>query len=158
MTVSLARRRRSKGNTIVESAFVLLPMLAIMVATLDYSVVIFLQSTFRHAVREGVRYAVTSQTMSGMGHDASIKAVVQRNSMGFLSGEAGAGKIHIRYYDPVTLVETASNAGGNLVEISIEGFTWNWMAPLMRGNTPITISARSSDLMESSPNGFPPAR
>jgi hypothetical protein len=158
MIRSPARRRRSRGSAMVETALVLVPMLAVTLATFDYAVAIFLQTTFRHAVREGVRYAVTSQTMDGMGQDASIKTVVQRNAMGFLNGAANAEKIKIRYYDPVTLAETASNAGGNLVEVSIEGYQWSWMAPIMRSATPLTITVRSSDRMEASPNGIPPAR
>lgn len=126
---------------------------------LDFGFAIFLKSTFQHAVREGARYAVTSRTDEGLGQDGSIKAVVQRNAMGFLNGAAGATKIHIRYYVPGSLVETQSNAGGNIVEVSVEGYTWSWMAPLMRNSLPaLTVGARSSDRMEPSPGGVPPTR
>jgi hypothetical protein len=40
----------------------------------------------RSGVREGVRYAIASQTMTGMGQDASIKSVVQQNAMGVVGG------------------------------------------------------------------------
>ena len=110
-------------------------------------------------MREGVRYAVTSRTEPGMGHDASIKAVVQRHAMGFLNGPEGASKIHIRYYVPGTFAETQSNAGGNIVEVSIENYRWNWMAPVLRGNaSPLTLVVRSSDRMEMPPGGISPAR
>lgn len=147
-----------RGIALMEAAFVLIPLLALLLAILDIGFVIFLRSTFQHAVREGARYAVTGRTSGGMGQDASIKAVVQANAMGFLNGTAGADKIHIRYYVPGTLTETASNAGGNIVEVSVEGYTWGWMAPLLMSKTPLTMTARSSDRVEPSPGGVPPTR
>lgn len=143
----------------VELPLVLIPLVALWVAIIDFSLAIFLKATFQHAAREGVRYAVTSRTEPGLGHDASIKAAVQRNAMGFLNGGAGAEKIHIRYFVPGTLTETQSNAGGNIVEVSVEGYTWSWIAPVLRSATPLSIAARSSDRMEASPGGgTPPAR
>ena len=143
----------------VELALVLLPLLAILFAIIDFSLAVYLKSTFRHAVREGARYAVTGRTTSGLGQDASIRGVVQRNAMGFLDGSSGAAKIFIRYYNPGTLAETQSNAGGNIVEVSVEGYTWNWIAPVLRHSMPaLAIAARSSDRMEASPGGMPPAR
>jgi Flp pilus assembly protein TadG len=149
-----------RGSSLVELPLVLLPLLAVLFATVDFSLTVFLRSTFRHAVREGVRYAVTSRTSNGLGHDASIRAVVQKNAMGFLNGDNGASKIYIRYYKPGTLTETQSNAAGNIVEVSIEGYTWDWIAPVMRKRgSAVTITARASDRMESMPGGvLPPAR
>jgi Flp pilus assembly protein TadG len=141
-------------------AFAMLPLFALMFGIVDFGFAIFLRSTFQHAVREGTRYAVTYQTASGMGHDASIKDVVKSSAMGFLSSSAASTKIKIRYYNPDTLVETAANAPGNLVEVSVEGYQWGWLAPLFRTSTPLTITTRSSDRMEGLPGGLtaPPAR
>jgi len=156
-TPAAARRRR--GAALIELPLVLIPLIALWVAIIDFGFGIFLKCTFQHAVREGVRYAVTSRTQAGMGQDASIKSVVQTNAMGFLNGSPGAAKIYIRYYVPGTLAETQSNAGGNIVEVSVEGYTWNWIAPVQRSTmAPLTILARSSDRMEASPAGVPPPR
>jgi Flp pilus assembly protein TadG len=150
---------RRRGAALVELPLVLIPLVALWVGIIDFSFGIFLKGTFQHAVREGVRYAVTSRTEPGMGQDASIQQVVQRNAMGFLNGEAGAARIHIRYYVPGTLAETQSNAGGNIVEVSVEGYTWNWIAPVLRRDmAPLAVVARSSDRMEASPTSGPPAR
>lgn len=154
------RRRGAKagraGNAFVEAAFVLVPLLALIFAIVDFGLAIFVRTTLQHATREGVRYAVTYQTLSGMGHDASIKTVVQRAALGLLNGSDDLAKIHIRYYDPVTFQEVPSNSPGNLVEVSVEDFTWGWIAPLLRSASPITISARSSDRMEGLPGGVSP--
>jgi len=142
----------------IEAALCLLPFLGVVFLVIDLSLVIFLKGTFQHAVREGVRYAMTGRVMEGLGHDASIKRVVQTYTLGFLAGDAGAEKIQIRYFVPGTLQETSSNAGGNIVEISIEGFSWRPLVPLLRGSDPVSITARSTGIMEPSPGGIPPPR
>src|SRR5262245_25996937 len=86
--VSLGRRRRSKGNAIVESVFTLLPTFALIFAFVDFGLMIFRWCTLQNAVREGVRYAITyqRQTVNGvaLGQDASIKNVVQQYAMGLV--------------------------------------------------------------------------
>ncbi|MEJ5366718.1 MAG: TadE/TadG family type IV pilus assembly protein [Bryobacteraceae bacterium] len=151
------RGRQQRGNTTVESALILLPLLALTYAFIDHGLVVFLQSTFQHAVREGVRYAVTYQTIGGLGHDASIRQVVVNQSMGFLRGREDAVKI--RYFDPSTFQEVPDNVPGNIVEVSIEGYEHRWLAALWRAPGTITITARAADRMEGLPTGAsPPAR
>jgi hypothetical protein len=157
--VSAGAGKRRAGNAFVEASLVLVPLFALIFAIVDFGLAIFVRTTLQHATREGVRYAVTYQTFSGMGHDASIKRVVQNAALGLLNGQAGLDKIHIRYYDPITFQEVPSNAPGNLVEVSVEDFRWGWIAPLLRSASPITFAARSSDRMEGLPGGqSPPPR
>jgi Flp pilus assembly protein TadG len=152
-------RTDQRGSTMVETSMVLVPTVAMMLGILDFSVALFLRSTFQHACREGVRYAVTYQTAPGLSHDASIRATVQTNSMGFLASAAGAEKIKIRYYNATTFELTAFNGPGNLVEVSVENYNWGWVLPLMRTANPLSMTARATDLMESLPGGtVPPAR
>jgi hypothetical protein len=79
--------------------------------------------------------------------------------MGFLHGP-NENKIILRYYTVDTFIETAANAPGNIVEVSIEGYQFSWLAPLFRTASPLNISVRSSDRMEGLPGGMsvPPAR
>ncbi len=153
MKPSHLRRTRQRGAQVVELGLTMVPILAIMFLLIDLCLAIFLKSTFQHAVREGVRYAITGQTETGMGQDASIRSVVRGWAMGFIPESAeGNGdadqKIKIRYFSPDTFVETQSNAGGNIVEVSIEGFSWNPIAALLKSGSPVTIAASSADLME----------
>jgi Flp pilus assembly protein TadG len=153
------RRRRQRGKALLESALIFLPLFAIIFAILDFGLVIFVKSTLQNAVREGARYAVTYQLMSGMGHDLSIKTVVQQNSLGFLNGTTGLDKIKVRYYQPDTFVETTYNWPGNLVEISVEGYEWKWIVPLWRAPGTLNVVARALDRMEGLPAGTtPPTR
>lgn len=156
VTPTNRRRSRQKGNAFVEAAFVLVPLFALIFAIVDFGLAIFVRSTLQHATREGVRYAVTYQTMDGMGHDDSIKNIVQYNAMGFLSGEGGEDLIAIRYFDPITLQEVGANNPGNLIEVSVEDYSFGFLAPLLRSAAPLSMTTRSSDRMEGLPGGSAP--
>ena len=79
--------------------------------------------------------------------------------MGILSGSIGASKITIAYFDPnANLAATSSNAGGNVVQVSASGVNVFPMAPLFHSGSPLSLTAVSSDIVESSPGGIPPAR
>jgi Flp pilus assembly protein TadG len=147
-----------EGSNLVEFSLVILPLLAIVFLIIDSAWVIFAKSSLQWAAREGVRYAITSQTMPGLGQDASVKTVVQQSAFGFLAGNAGLNSISISYYDPATLAATSSNAGGNIVLVSVSGVPVAPLAPLWRDSTASLISVMSSDVMESSPGGIPPTR
>lgn len=157
----IAERRvgKQRGVNFVESALVFLPFFALFLGIFDFGMAIFLRNTFQHAVREGVRYAVTFQTQGGMGHDASIRSVVRTHSMGFLNAADADSKVKIRYYNPTTLAEVGLNAPGNIIEVSIEDYEWGMIGPVLRRANPIPLTVRASDRMESLPGGTsPPAR
>jgi len=129
--------------------------MAMMIGIIDLAVPMFIKSTFTHAVREGVRYGITYRTQNGKTHSESIRSVVQEASLGFLAGDEGASRIAVRFYTPSGVEATGAdrNAGGNIVEVSITGYQWNWIAPLWRSGVPITINAVSSDRLEVLPRG-----
>ena len=154
-----------RGSVLVESTLVLLPLLALLWGTFDLAFAIFVKNTMNFAVRQGVRYAVTSQTMPGLGQDDSIKSTVKNYSLGLadaLSADHnGMNRISITYYDPVTLAVVTgpgSNAGGNIVVVKATGLSWAWMIPLLRSPAPLQFSVASADIMEASPVTGPPTR
>lgn len=160
-----ARRNSQRGSAMLESALSILPLLALLFCVLDLSIAIFVKNTMQFAVRQGVRYAVTGQTMSGMGQDNSIKTVVKQNSIGFLDflspNKDGMSRVSINYYNPQTLALVTgvnSNRGGNIVVVSATGLSWAWMVPLLRSATPMQFSVSSADIMEASPSAGVPAR
>jgi Flp pilus assembly protein TadG len=184
--LSPANRSRSRklphsgqsGSVMVEAAVIFIPFLAIFFAIFDFGMALFLQNTMQFAVRQGVRYAITSQVMTGMGQDASINSTIVTNSFGFLSYLGGTGTnstcvgttygsacVNISYYQQtlgssptLTLVTgTGSNSQGNLVQITASGLNYNWMIPLLRSAVPLNFSVSSADIMEAQPNG-PPTR
>ncbi len=154
----LARcRHGQRGAQIVEASFVFLLLLGLFWLLIDVAWVIFVKATLQHAVREGCRYAITSQTdvINGLGHIDSIKQVVQRHAMGLLSAD-DLGKVHVRFYQPGTLQQVNDNRGGMLVVVSVEGYELRPLVPLLKPGDPVQISVRAGDRMEASPSGIPP--
>ena len=143
----------------------ILPLLAVLFGVLDLSIAIFVKNTVQFAVCQGVRYAVTSQTMVGKGQDESIKTVVQSYTLGLLDSlspdHVGKNRIAITYYDPLALAPVTgagSNIGGNIVVVSATGLSWAWMVPLLRSAPPLSYSVSSADIMEATPVAGAPAR
>src|SRR5579863_9831769 len=79
-----ARNRRRSGVAMIEFAFTILPTFALILVFVDFGMVLFRWATLQNAVREGCRYAITYQTQSGLGQNASIEAVVQQYAMGMV--------------------------------------------------------------------------
>jgi Flp pilus assembly protein TadG len=157
---------RRRGNTLVEFALVMTPFFALALTTIELALPIFKKSTFESAVREGCRFGITYQVIYnnqtyGNQSDA-ITAVVQANAMGFLSDPS---VIHIDYYNSATFAKVTgagANADGNILQVSVSGYTHNWIAPVrwFWGATtfqinpaPLTIAAISADRLESLPPG-----
>ncbi len=159
--------RGRRGNALLEMAIVAIPLFGLLFSIVDFGLAIFIRTTLQHSVREGVRYAVTYGTSSGMCQDASIVVRVQQSAMGFLAGSDGASKVKVRYYsidesNPGTFTEFApgtGNAPGNIVEVAVEGYQYKWLAPIYWSSAPLNISVRSADRMESLGAGeAPPCR
>lgn len=148
-----------RGATIVEMSFVVIALFGLLFLLMDLSWVVFAKASVQHAVREGCRFAVTSQTLSGMGHVPSIREVVRQNSMGFIHSSM-INNIQVNFYHPETLQMLAgngSNAGGNLVVVAVEDFEVRPLIPFVRSGDPIRFSVRAADRMEASPLGIPPS-
>lgn len=151
----------------LEGAFTILPTFALLFAFIDYGILLFRWTTLQSAVREGCRYAITYQTQSGLGQNASIQAVVQQYAMGIVKTTDNPQDIFVNYYSPSNLttpiVGAGGNAPGNIVEVSVQGVSWSWIAPLsgsyggnvpfFRSTTPITLNVYSSDILGGYPAG-----
>jgi Flp pilus assembly protein TadG len=170
------RRKKRRGQAGIETVLVIIPMFMILLSIIDLSVAIFIMDTLEYAARQGVRYAITDNvaTQDGTGtgpgnpavtlnQDASIRQVVRDNSLGFLAS-APDSEITINYYalnasnDWVSVTGANSNAGGNLVKVSVTGFSWAWMVPHFRGQTSLSMNAASADMMQGCPGGVCPTR
>jgi Flp pilus assembly protein TadG len=154
----------------LETALVIVPLLAVLCAIIDFSMALFIRNSLELACREGVRYAITGNT--GAGGNAcqtdSIKYVVQQDAMGFLNGTTGLNNIQVHYFNPTTLASTVSNAQGNIIQVSVTGISWLWMLngvwqnvnAVKQGPGPVysglTIGGASSDILGPYANGIAP--
>lgn len=167
----------------VEFSLCALPLFALFFGISDIALAVFLKSMLQSAVRDGVRFGVTFQmTLNGTScsnQTTCIKQVVQGASLGFLAGTTGANLITVQYYQPTDLSTplTSADCGigktvkndtftparqllymnqtGNLMEVSVVNFPWNWMVPLpnFMPGTQIKMSSSSSDVLQGYPVG-----
>lgn len=176
MEKSVKKRNRRRGQAGIETVLVIIPLFMILLSIIDLSVAIFIMDTLEYAARQGVRYAITDNlaTKDGTGsgpsnpavtlnQDASIRQVVRDNSLGFLNS-APDSEITVNYYalnssnDWVNVTGTNSNSGGNLVKVSVTGFSWAWMVPYFRGQNSLSMNGASADIMQGCPGGVCPTR
>ena len=164
---------RCRGAEILEFTLALLPFLGLLFLLLDVAWAVYTRSTLQYAVAQGVRYAITSQTMNGLGQKDSIRTIVQRSAfgrLGFTSSDPGWSKIQVHFYLPDgTDVSTVSGGNGEqngvypLVEVSVEDFAQKTFMPTIKlpglGTVlnPIVMSARAWDRMEAPPPSGTPA-
>lgn len=150
----------------LEGVFTILPTFALLFAFVDFGLLLFRWATLQNAVREGCRYAITFQTVTGEGQDASIESVVQQYAMGIVKSTDNPQDIFVKYYSPSNLntpIASGGNVPGNIVEVSVQGVQWSWLAPLsgsyggsvpfFRSSTPITLNIFSSDILGGYPAG-----
>jgi hypothetical protein len=150
-----------KGTESVEFALVLLPLFAFVFLIINIAWLIFARACLQEAVRQGVRYAITGQTLSGMGLDASVQTAVQQDSFGFIPA-ANAGCVSVQFFSPsdlsTPLTGSGSDAPGNVVKVSIGNFSVRPLSALLINSAPIPLTASSSDIMQGGPGGLPPSR
>ncbi len=158
----------------LEFTLVLLPFLGFTFLILNVAWAVYTRATLQHAVLQGVRYAVTSQTMTGMGLRASVQTVVQQNAFGQLHATAGAAtgvngwnSIYVNFYQVAadgTVTDVSTTTGGDgpvngvepLVEVSVQAISEKpFMAPIKMPGvnilSPLMMTATAWDRMEAPP-------
>lgn len=163
------RRSRRKGAELLEFTLALLPLLMMMFVLLDVAWGMYVKSTLMYAVRVGVRQGITitkaQTTAAGSDVTSMVKDAVQANAMGLLAGTTGRGKIKVHYFQPPDPTSTADptdvcssatgNAPGNIMQVSIQGYSLGPLVPRIFGWKTLDLSATSigavgADLIEPS--------
>jgi Flp pilus assembly protein TadG len=158
LKVTARRQRKSRGHVMIESAFTLLPMFALLFGIIDLCVMTFRWTTLQNAVREGVRYAITFQTSGSLGQTASIEQVVQQNALGFVTAADSPQHIFVTYLNPD--LSAGSNTPGNVVEVTVQNISFSYMAPLsgslagpLYTSSPLTFKVVAADILGGYPVG-----
>jgi Flp pilus assembly protein TadG len=163
-SVSRRRKRNSGGNAIIECAFTLVPLFALICAFADLSLMLYRWSTLQNAVREGCRYAITFQTTGVLGQSASIEQVVQQYAMGVVKTTDNPQHIFVNYYAPAspnTPIANGGNVPGNIIQVSVQNVSWSWLAPLsgtigvnpFYASGPFSLNVYSCDILGGYPAG-----
>ncbi len=156
------KKRRQRGSALIEFSMVVLPAFALVLMTLDLAWILFAWACIQEGAREGVRFAVTGQLAQGYsGQDASIQAAIEMYSFGFVNATNASSVVNIQYYSPLTMTPVngvGSNAGGNVIKVTIGPISVGTFGPIFRHWTPINLEAAASDVMEGTPNNTPNPR
>jgi Flp pilus assembly protein TadG len=128
-------------------------MFGLIFLIFDMAFSLYIKSTLQEAARDGVRFAITGQTLAGDAYlNDSIVKTVQKSALGLLSGANGACKVSVNYYDPYGGASAAAQ-GGYVVQVSITGVKYTPLAAILKDSAPVTVSVQASDVMESCPVG-----
>ena len=144
-----------RGSAIVEFALVFMTCLVVMLTIFQLAFTLFVHGVLTHAVREGVRFAITGTLQTGLGHDDSIKRVVKDYSLGLLNGQDD--KINIQYY-AADGCATSQNSARNTVVLSVQDYEMPLFAGYFLGpSTPdhLNLTVRAVDKLEPFPNRPP---
>jgi hypothetical protein len=169
------RRKKRRGAELLEFALTFIPLLAMFIVCVDIAWAVFAKSGLQRAVRVAVRAGVTLSApdmQAGACLADTVKTRVQQESLGLLRGTAGRNLIKVRFFQPplpdsnTPIVDVTSqslgNAPGNIMEISVEGFS---VVPLMprifpgtlgADNSPLAVTVSSADRIE--PTRSPPCK
>ena len=151
------RRSGRRGQSMVEFALTFLLFISMVLGFGQMGLSLWIKTTLHHAVREGVRYAITGDTKGGLGHDASIRQRVMIASAGLIKPAQADSLIQIEYFDQKG-APSASNDGGNTIVLSVKDFPIPWLvaAPISPLGDGISVSVSAVDRLENFRT--PPAR
>ena len=148
-------RDRQRGSQTVEAGLITLLMFGLIFLLMDISLSLFIKSTLQEAARDGVRFGVTEQVLTGNTYlNDSINTVVQANALGFISNPGC--QVTINYYDPYGGV-TTTPIGGDILQVAITGYQYTPLGAILKSGAPVSISVQASDVMEQCPLAGCPA-
>ncbi len=133
--------RQKKGTSTVEFTFIILLVLAAIFLIVDLGLMLYVNLTMQHAVREGARYAITGQdNLSPAGRRAAVIQRIKNSSIGlcdrhpctpvFYRLDSGNALIEI----PFDASDPKSRDVGDPLEVIIISLDYSWplITPMVR--------------------------
>ena len=133
----------------VEFSLCFLLFIGTLLGFTQIATVVWTKSALQHAVREGVRYAITGATSGPLGHLGSIRNAVVENSGGLIDAQDADTMVEVHFYDQ-NANQTTSNAGGNTVVVRVQNYPIPVMVPAILAFVPegVQVSANAVDRLE----------
>ena len=148
-TRSLARRRRQRGSQTIEGGLIIVLMFGLIFLLMDISLSLFIKSQLQDAARDGVRFGVTEQLLTGDTYlSDSIGKVVQQNSLGFVTKPQC--QVTVSYFDP-SGAPTTTPPAGSVLRVAIQGYQYTPLGAILKSGAPVSINVAASDVMEACP-------
>ena len=141
----------------VEFALVFILFVGLLLAMFDFAFLVWTRGTLHHAVREGVRFAITGTLLPGYGHDDSIRQIVMRNAPGMIDDP---NAITIEYFRPACNSGCGSgvNGAGNIIVVSVDSGGLQTIGPVSGygAKGPFRFTVAAVDKMEPIAGAPPP--
>lgn len=118
MIVAKSAKGKRRGATIVESAFILIILIAFLFGIFEYGRLVMDWNLLNNAAREGCRYALANNT------NASLNANVQAVVSNYMAGrDAGFGNFTVTVSGTHNGISTAVNnlTPGDPITVSVSG-------------------------------------
>jgi Flp pilus assembly protein TadG len=167
-TGPVRRSGRRRGSETVEFTLVLLPLLALLGATVDTAWLVWAKSTLQQSVRVGVRTGITltgAQMATNGNLTDTVKGIVQANALGLLRGSAGLATIKVHYFQPPSdltqsgqVLDVTGNPDANkpynIMQVSVQNYSLIPLLPRIFGwrtavdTSPTSVNAFSADVIE----------
>ena len=150
-------KANDSGQTLVETAISLSIFLLLVLGTIDFGYLISTKVTLQNAVRQGGRYAITGQCITGSDGSCSqtrynsIMQVVENTSLGV----AAASEIQIRCTDNGGGCPTNAGGPGDVVTITVTHpyhYLSGPIGALLHNSITLTVSSAFTN------EAFPPSQ
>src|SRR5215467_15355994 len=110
------KRRRQRGSQTVEAGLITLVMFSLIFLLMDISLSLFIKATLQEAARDGVRFGITEQLLSGDTYlTDSINKVARSSALGFITNPGCQETV--TYFDPYGGA-TTTPIGGDILQVS----------------------------------------
>jgi len=116
-----SKRRRLRGQSLVETALVLLPFVLTLLGAFDVGQVLFLHATLHERARAGVRYAVVH------GYDAPTV----QNFVVYNSATPAGPRLFGLQTSMVTVTRYDLGTGNDRIEVKISNYPMRFFSPLL---------------------------
>lgn len=176
------RGKRESGNAMLEGALYFMPLMVLLFGILDFSMALFITGAFQQAARDASSFTTTyNLTYNGTTYSSqtkAAKAIMYAETFGFINAtnDAANGYVSVNYYFPDNLTTPATcatgcnhtwtdskgnsstvnydNQPGDVVEVRVSNYPWNWMVPLpgFMPGTGITLAADAVDILQALPS------
>ena len=147
--------RRQRGSQTVAAGLITLVMFSLIFLLMDIALSLFIKATLQEAARDGVRFGITEQLLSGDTYlTDSINKVARSSALGFITNPGC--QVTVTYFDPYGGA-TTTPIGGDILQVSITGYQYTPLGAILKSSAPVSISVQASDVMEQCPQAGCPA-
>ena len=144
--ITRPRRNRRSGATVVETAFILIPLLMFIFGIFEYGRFLMVRNLINNSAREGCRYALVNNTST------TINAEVQTVVNNYMSGQQSAFTgftVTVSGTHNGTTTSVNNLVAGDWISVTVSGqYTFMNVIPMVKMPTSVTMSSSCVMLCE----------